>query len=42
MTHIVWTLWHTARGHRVTLGSPYDAPVGTVMRCHCGDRRTLI
>lgn len=42
MIHIVLTLWHTARGHLVTVSRPYDAPVGTVLRCRCGDRRQLI
>lgn len=41
MIHIVWTLWHTARGHLVTVGRPYDSPVGWQFRCHCGDRRRI-
>ncbi len=42
MTTIAWTLWHAARGHPITVGRPYDAPVGTVLRCHCGDNRQIL
>ncbi|MFI8590098.1 hypothetical protein [Dietzia maris] len=42
MRPALWAAWHLARGHLVTVGRPYDAPVGTVLRCHCGDRRQLI
>ncbi|MDZ4232808.1 MAG: hypothetical protein U1C73_03400 [Dietzia sp.] len=42
MTAALWTLWHLARGHRLSLGRPYDAPVGTVARCRCGDRRQIL
>ena len=37
----IWFLAHTARGHRLTLCRPYDAPVGTVLRCHCGHNRRI-
>ena len=30
------------RGHRVTVGRPYDAPVGWQFRCRCGDRSRRI
>ena len=42
MRRLAWLAWHLARGHLVTLGRPYDAPVGTVLRCHCGDRQRLL
>ena len=41
MASILWALWHAARHHRLSIGRPYDAPVGTVLRCHCGDNRRL-
>ncbi|MCY1656355.1 hypothetical protein OVA21_03855 [Dietzia sp. SL131] len=42
MRAALWLLTHAARGHRVTVGRPYDTPVGTVLRCRCGDRRQII
>lgn len=43
LTHaLAWALWHTARLHRVTIGRPYDAPVGWQIRCHCGNRSNRI
>lgn len=42
MRSLIWTLWHASRGHRLTLGRPYDAPVGWQFRCHCGDRSRRI
>ncbi|MDV6299941.1 hypothetical protein R3P82_12560 [Dietzia maris] len=42
MRAALWAAWHLARGHLVTLGRPYDAPIGTVARCRCGALRQLI
>lgn len=42
MRSIAWAVWHLARGHLVTVSRPYDAPVGTVLRCRCGHNRQLI
>lgn len=42
MSRLAWAAWHAGRGHLVTIGRPYDAPVGVVLRCRCGDRQTLI
>lgn len=42
MRAAVWAAWHLTRGHLLTVGRPYDAPVGWQARCRCGDRRHLI
>ncbi|MGX1598575.1 hypothetical protein ACWIDS_16115 [Dietzia maris] len=42
MRPLAWAAWHLARGHPITVGRPYDAPIGTVLRCRCGDRHRLI
>ena len=41
MRSALWAVWHLLRGHLVTIGRPFDAPVGTVLRCRCGDRRRI-
>lgn len=41
MRRLAWAAWHLARSHLLTVGRPYDAPVGTVLRCRCGDRRRI-
>ena len=42
MRAFVWALAHAARGHLLTVGRPYDAPIGTVLRCHCGHNRQIL
>ena len=42
MRRLAWLAWHAARGHLLTVGRPYDAPVGIVAHCRCGHRRQLI
>lgn len=39
---LLWAVWHTARLHRLSIGRPYDSPVGWQARCRCGDRSTRI
>ena len=41
MRRLAWLAWHAARGHLLTVGRPYDAPVGTVLRCRCGHNRRI-
>lgn len=41
MRRLAWLAWHAARFHLVSIGRPYDAPIGWTARCHCGDRRQI-
>ena len=41
MRRAAWLAWHTIRIHVISIGRPYDAPVGVVARCRCGDRKHL-
>lgn len=42
MRRLAWLAWHLARGHRLTVARPYDAPVGWQFHCHCGDHSNRI
>lgn len=42
MRRATWIAWHAARFHLISIGHPYDAPVGVVAHCRCGHRRWLI
>lgn len=42
MRRLAWIVWHAARFHPISIGRPYDTPVGIVAHCRCGHRRWLI
>ena len=41
MRSLGWLAWHAARFHRLTVGRPYDAPIGWTARCRCGHNRRI-